>query len=217
MLLAANGGNDLSGEIVRANNVGHSTGLIQIDLPPAVDLAVASVSTPAAAEVGASASFTYTVQNLSSTAAQGEWYDTIYLSADTHWDANDQLVGRVLHSGGVAGNGSYSETLTSPVPAAVPGDYHVIVRTDIRNNLPEVGENNNQGVSAGTVAVEVPMLTLGVAAAGELRTGETAYYRFTVGAGETVRVAFSTDSMTSVNDLFVRFAEIPSLGQFAET
>ncbi len=217
VLVAADGGHALSDETIRANNIGHSGSLIQVNLPPAVDLAVASVSAPTIAEVGGTASFSYTVNNLSSTAAQGAWYDAVYLSADTQWDVNDQLVGRVLHSGGVAGNGSYSETLTTSAPAVVPGDYHVIVRSDIRNNTPESDESNNQAVSAGTVSVDVPVLTLGAPATGELQSGETAYYRFTVGAGETVRVALVTDSATAVNDLFVRFGEMPSLGQYDET
>jgi hypothetical protein len=67
------------------------------------------------------------------------------------------------------------------------------------------------------VAVDVSTLTLGTPTTGILGSGQDAYYRFTVNAGETVRVSLSTDTPGSVNDLFVRYGQVPTIGQFDVT
>ena len=51
--------------------------------------------------------------------------------------------GRVHHTGDVVGGSSYTETLTAPLPGVTPGDYHLLVRSDIRNHIPESDETNN--------------------------------------------------------------------------
>ena len=48
------------------------------------------------------------------------------------------------------------------VPGVVPGSYRVIVRADLRNNIPETDEANNVMASADDVNVDVPVLTVGV-------------------------------------------------------
>ena len=64
------------------------------------------------------------------TAAQGDWYDSVYLSADGTLDPADTLLGRVHHVGDLAGNSSYSETLVAPLPALPDGNFKVILVAD---------------------------------------------------------------------------------------
>jgi RHS repeat-associated protein len=52
---------------------------------------------------------------------------------------------------------------------------------------------------------------------GDLVSGETAYYRFSADAGETLRVSLSTDTPASVNDIFLRYGEVPTIGLFDAT
>ena len=73
--------------------------------------------------------------------------DSIYLSADGIWDINDPLIGRVTHVGDVEGGASYTESLTAALPGVVPGDYQIIIRSDILNRIPETDETNNIGGS----------------------------------------------------------------------
>ena len=51
--------------------------------------------------------------NRDDNAAQGRWTDAVYLSSDTAWDVGDILLGKVDHSGDVAGHSSYGGSLTA--------------------------------------------------------------------------------------------------------
>ena len=98
-----------------------------------------------------------------SSTARGTWFDSIYISADATWDLNDAVFGRVQHSGDVAGGSSYSNSLTAALPGVLPGNYHVIIRSDILNNIVESNEANNIGASLDRVSIDATALTLGVA------------------------------------------------------
>ncbi|GAG53476.1 unnamed protein product, partial [marine sediment metagenome] len=100
------------------------------------------------------------------------------------------------------------------MPPVVPGDYHIIVRTDIRNNVRESNETNNSGTSAETIAVDVIELTLGVPYSSQLSTGAEHYYKVTVGAGEDMLVTLDSASTTSANELYVRYEGMPDRGYY---
>ena len=79
--------------------------------------------------------------------ALGDWYDSAYFECQPILDPSAALLGRVHHSGDVAGLSSYSETLTAPVPNLADGGYHVIVVVDSRGLVPDTKRSNNTGVS----------------------------------------------------------------------
>ncbi|HVX63672.1 MAG TPA: carboxypeptidase regulatory-like domain-containing protein, partial [Pirellulales bacterium] len=123
--------------------------------------------------------------------------------------------GRVHHTGGVAANGSYSETLTAPLPGVSPGTYYVVLRSDIRNQVPETDETNNLSVSAQT-SLDVPEIiagTPGSPVVGSLTQGGSAYYKVTVDAGQTLQFTLSDAQANDVNGLYVSFGQTPSPGQ----
>ncbi len=184
---------------------------LQVALPAVVDLSIGTVSVPATALVGSDANFVYTVTNTSTASEQGSWYDALYLSSDGTWSISDPLIGEVLHSGGIAGDGSYTGTLTAPVPGVTAGSYDVIVRTDIGS---EDAGTNATGASNRAVAVGLPALTIGTPASGTLTTGGSVYYAVTVPAGQTLNLELSSDSRASVNNIYVRYGALPTTGQF---
>ena len=206
----------VTGETAFANNVSAPRG-IQLALPPASDLAVQSVNVPASAVVGVATSIGFTVSNLSGSTAQGAWTDALYLSADDRWDLGDRLLGRVEHYGDVRVGGSYSGSLNVLLPNVAEGSYRVILRSDIRNVLPEANEANNLGVSVGSINVTVPELALGGSVTGTLGQGKTLLYRFNNSGDETLRFKLDSSSDLSVNDLFVSYGRAPTLGQFDAT
>ena len=119
-----------------------------MDLPPVSDLVVTTVNPPAGlVMVGETNTITYTVLNQSAATVSGRWEDSVYLSADPTWDINDALLGKVTVARNLGPWESYSGSLTSQIPGVLPGNYYVIVRTDIRNYIPESDEGNNLGVS----------------------------------------------------------------------
>ncbi|MEQ8785303.1 MAG: CARDB domain-containing protein [Pirellulaceae bacterium] len=196
------------------DNAGYDGSSLDVALPAPVDLAVGVITVPATGEPGQSASFTYQIDNLGSEAALGSWTDTLYLSSDDAWDVNDVRLGSVLHLGDVAGGGSYSETLIAPLPGVVPGQYHVIVRSDIRNQIIEGDESNNVGGSLQQVVLDVPALTLGVAANGSLAEDQFVYYKVEVPGGEALQIQFDSASADAANELYLRYGAMPSRTEY---
>jgi transglutaminase-like putative cysteine protease len=121
--------------------------------PPA-DLDVAIDNFPSNGFVGEEFSITYTVEENSGNAAPAdEWVDVIFFSEDEIFDPLDTEIGSIEHTGGLAANGSYSETLTSPALNVTPGDYHIIVFADRRGQSADTDRLNNVEISATTTEV----------------------------------------------------------------
>ncbi|MBV9123757.1 MAG: hypothetical protein JO112_10405, partial [Planctomycetes bacterium] len=167
----------------------------------APDLAVVSVTAPANATIGQTATFSYTVQNNGSATPIASWVDSVYLSATPTLDPaavtlsdtttgpliDPVLVARVSHTGAVAANGMYSQTLKDvPVPALPPGSYYLVVVADSQTLVPDSDRTNNVGASSNQVAVDVPALTLGLPTSGTIALNQDLYYRVDVPAGQDV-------------------------------
>lgn len=202
------------------NNYTRTQSAIQVILPPPVDLVVSSITVPDSAIAGDSVQINWTVTNQGANTAQGQWTDALYLSADTLWSLEDPHIGNALHTGGLEPGqtylvaykldiADYIGTLEGDLPGVVPGDYHVIVRTDIRNNVSEVDETNNAGTSADTTSVHVVALALGVPHSAQLNTGDKDYCRVQVGEGEDLRIVLNTEDDSAYTELYVRYGEIP--------
>lgn len=214
VLVVADAGETVNERGEEWNNVGSDPLAVQVILLPPVDLVVGTITIPANAIPGQNATFVYTVTNLGVNTACCSWADNLYLSADDRWDIGDAYVRRAIHNGPVAGGHSYSNSLTAPLPGVVPGDYHVILRTDILNQIPEYSEANNIGASLNEVWVDVERLTFGVPAHGSIVQDQSVFYRFDATNGQTVRLRFTASSPDSVNELFVRFGQMPTRGQY---
>jgi subtilase family serine protease len=196
------------------DNVGQDAGFTQVALAPPADLVVGEIDIPVNGIPGQLATIEYSVENQGTNPALGGWFDSIYLSTDDSWDINDALFGVEYHYGTVAGGSSYTGSVTAALPGLTPGSYKVIIRSDIRNYIPESDETNNIGASLVGVALDVEELALGVADTGNLNWGQAVYYKFTVGEGETVRVKLDSLGTAIANELYVRFGAMPTRGQF---
>src|SRR5262249_37256227 len=130
--------------------------------------------------------------------------------ADGVWDVNDRLLGRVRHSGALAAGGSDTFTLQADLPPVTPGTYHVIVRTDIFNDVYETNRANNTKASADLIEVQAQELHLGVPLDAALSTGQEQIYQVRVGLGQTLRVALTAGSADSAHELFLRYGEAPT-------
>jgi RHS repeat-associated protein len=212
--VVTDGGNAVYERLGEINNVSYDGFSAEIILPPPVDLVAGTVTVPVNGTPGQNATISYTVNNQSTNEAIGTWEDTIYLSSDKQWDVNDSFFGRVSQTGPVAGGGSYSKTVTATLPGVATGDYNVIVRSDIRNYIPESNEANNIKASLDDFAVDVESLELGTPDTGTLGQGQSVYYRVDVPAGETLLLSFDSQSTAAANELYIRYGDIPSRGQF---
>jgi hypothetical protein len=51
-----------------------------------------------------------------------------------------------------------TRSLSFTMPGLTPGDYHIIVRTDVNNNIFETNETNNTTASASRMFIDLPEL-----------------------------------------------------------
>ncbi|HEX7097138.1 MAG TPA: CARDB domain-containing protein, partial [Acidimicrobiales bacterium] len=195
------------------NNASPSPDPLLVELPPPSDLQVSGIQVPATGTSGQPVSVTFTVTNAAGVALSGSWSDAVYLSKDGTWDLGDRLLGRVAHStGGVPleVGASYEGTLAAPLPPAKAGQYRIIVRPDIFNEVYEgppedPRERNNSGASADAMSVSVAELHLGAPLDTTLSPGELRLYRIAVGANETLRVSLDSSADDAQNELYVRY------------
>ncbi|HEY7599778.1 MAG TPA: PPC domain-containing protein, partial [Candidatus Limnocylindrales bacterium] len=123
-----------------------------------------------------------------------------------------RLLGRSAFSGSLEVGASYTGQVDAVLPPAKAGQYRLIVRPDIFNQVYEgVDEGNNFGASADVVNVTVPLLHLGVPLDTTLSPGELRLYRIAgVAGGETLRVRLDSTEDDSANELYVRYGAVPS-------
>ncbi|MUH00351.1 hypothetical protein F7734_52020 [Scytonema sp. UIC 10036] len=201
------------------NNLNYDRNSVQVSLPNPTDLSVGTITVPVNAVPGLDATISYRINNTGPNAAQGIWHDSIYLSADDKWDINDTFFGRSQAPVNyVASPGNeysyYDNSITAPLPGVVRGDYHVIVKSDIRNAIVENDENNNIGGSLEKVSIDVESLQLGVSKTGTLFQKQSAYYKIDVAQGETLQVTFDSLADNAFNELYIRYGEVPSQTEF---
>lgn len=89
----------------------------------------------------------------------------------------------MTHSGEVGGGQNYTSELVTTLPAVDVGQYYVIVRADVRNQVRESDDTNNALTSFNTMNVDVPELQLGVPLNTTLQTGQERYHKVNVPAG----------------------------------
>ncbi len=191
------------------NNVTVSAQPISISHLPPADLVVGDITIPVNGELNQNATINFSVTNAGAFAARAGWFDAIYFSSDDKWDIDDGYFGRVQRTTDVAAGATYSASLTAPLPGVLPGNYKVIIRSDIRNNVIEANEDNNLKGSLNSVALDAPALTLGVARAGTVSKGGAVYYKVTVPAGETVAIEFDGLVAAGATELYSSYNAMP--------
>jgi hypothetical protein len=193
-----------------SNNATPTATPLRIDQPPPADLQVTTITAPGSALSGSAVEITWTVTNTGDNPASGSWTDTAYLSSDSSWDIGDLPIGTVTFSGTVAGHGgTYTATLDANLPPATPGQYRILVRADVFDEVIESSEFNTT-TSADVLSVTVPELHLGVPLATTLDAGQDRLYQVTVRQGDTLRVELTSPSTAGANELFLRYGALPT-------
>ena len=174
----------------------------------AADLAVTSVSAPATFTPGQSGPITWKVINDGATVG-GEWTDSVYLSTNGTVNAGDLLLGRVVHTSGLASGASYTGSLTPTFPAAA-GTYEVVVVIDSTLAVPDTNRATLVGASSPIVS-SLPALTLGGSVTGTLSAGEDLLYTLNIPGGTDVRVSAVLQA-PAITDLEISRGAVPSSG-----
>lgn len=191
---------------------------ITIVVPAASDLIVQSIAVPDTVLLGYTIDTAkWIVQNSSSNAAAGVSADGIYLSKNTALDSADVLIGiknKFINMGPLATDTIRLQPMVNNV---TEGIYHVLVKTDLLNNIVETDKNNNVTAAAKTVYVKVKELALGVEESNTLQTIGR-YYKLRIPdslRGSTILLTLKTgDSLTMRNEMYVGGSYVPSPAQF---
>jgi len=205
------------------NNATAAEQPIIVETPPPADLKVSNVVVPANANVGDDIQINYTVINDSVNTAYGRWTDALYLSSDNAWDLGDTLLGKVDHVGDLGSQGSYSGLLKAKLPPLKDGNWRIVVRPDLYNevyegkitytptglNLPP-GEANNRIASGSTLQVQVPALAVASPLQTTMTSGQARLYKISVASGETLRVTLDSSAADGSNELYIRYGDIPT-------
>lgn len=226
LLLATNQGQSVFEGQGENNNV--LVQEIDIQTAPPGNLVVSDVVVPDMGVPGEELVVSWEIQNTGLNTVKGFMFDAVYLSADTVWQVSDPLLGVELRNVDLAPGASFSidkkvdlaeifladaaGNITGEFPGLPPGEYHAIVRTDIRNNFQETNESDNATASTGTIATDIQALALESSVETALPAGASRYYRVEVPDGiETFRLSVETDAANAGNELYVSKDVVPSL------
>ncbi len=143
------GTNTDGGSLVEANEANNIRSLA-LALPTKPDLVVSNVSVGTIvlnANSSKSIPVTYSVTNAGGAAAQPDWYDQAYLSADAVLDTADQnLSGYAYRSTALAAGASYTVTATFTTrTTTAPGNYTLFIKADGHGPTLGVGTNTDAG------------------------------------------------------------------------
>ncbi|WP_334399784.1 CARDB domain-containing protein [Bradyrhizobium sp. AZCC 2289] len=201
------------------NNATASAQPVLLDLPPPADVVVDSINSPQSAKIGDTIGVSWIGRNQSDNPAAGTWTDSVYLSSDPVWSIDDTLLGRTSFTGTLTKNQTYTSSLSALVPPTKLGQYYLIVRSDIYNQVNEgpangEGERNNFAVAANALSLDVDEIHLGVPYQTTLSTGQTRLLRVTVPLGQTLQVSLTSNVQNASNELFLRYGDVPSGFQY---
>ncbi|MDB5337904.1 MAG: repeat-associated core domain protein, partial [Planctomycetaceae bacterium] len=177
------------------------------------NISAQSVTPPANGTVGQNVTIPYTVTNNDAIAITGDWTDSVYLSSDTTFGADDVLVARVPHVGGLAANGSYNGQANAVLPNVIDGDYHVIVIADTAGQVPDTNRTDNTLASTGVFHVSVPTLAFNSPINSTIANGQERLYRLDIPSGTDVLLSTSF-AVPIEADVLVGFGHIPTAGNF---
>ena len=208
LLMMANANNDPY-EINHANNM--EAVAVNVTVPLPGDLIVTDVVCQNSIVSGNVLHAVWTIKNIGDNPISGNGLRSlVYVSADTVFDANDRLLGRVtsdnIHLGVDA---TMQQSMDARLTGVAAGDYYLIVKTDVTNAFNEVSDDNNMGRTIDPFAVTIRPLPFNTDVYDTLINDEVSDYMLTVGdqVSQTVRIhVTSEDSLLgAVNMIYATY------------
>src|SRR5690606_30225150 len=111
---------------------------------------------------GDTAMLVWETRNIGANPASGIFREVIYLSTDTIWQVDDEVIGMLDNPIYLSPGMSMTRSAALPVRNVTNGQYHTMVRTDARNNIAESNEANNEGASYERTHVDIEEIFLDV-------------------------------------------------------
>jgi len=175
--------------------------------PPPTDLIVEDIIVADTGIVGKQLNVQWTVKNIGQNPGQGNMKDIIYLSSDTIVDIDDPIL--LLHKDYINLIPLAKETrnATVTIPGSALGDYHILVYTDVKNNIYESDDDNNASYS-NSIYLDVKKLPFDVLTHDTLFNSRDLNYRVEVPdtlKGETMLTTLKADSVNGINEMYLSY------------
>ena len=203
--------NDIYEAGAENNNYGYS--VIAITQLPACDLITRSIIAPDTIVASAEATISWQLKNASVNPALGNTREAVYLSEDTVYDDDDPLVGVVKNDISIQAGDSISHFIKTNINGAFAGYNYVLVRADLSNNINELDETNNIGVSAHPIFIKVKDLPIETSTPDLINNNQFLYYKIDVPdslIGATLLVSMEADTPKGNTELYVSANRAPS-------
>lgn len=191
--------------------------LLSQDFDPtllAADLRVTQITVqPTSVAAGSLMQVQFTVQNQSDAAIDAGWIDTVYLSTNQTWDSSDVPLARIIRESGLAAGSQYTRSVSMSLPfvsGLIPGQWHIVVRTDSRNQVPETDNVNNVESTPFVVAIPVTPLQINVPVQGEIQSDQALYFQLDSPPDRIVALTLTGLASDGVIELYVKRNGIPT-------
>ncbi|MCX6270606.1 MAG: cohesin domain-containing protein [Bacteroidetes bacterium] len=186
--------------------------VIQVIKPLPCDLVISSLTAPSIAICGDTVNVGWEIANNSVNPVSGFMKQGVYLSNDQVFDNRDVLIGFIYESVQIPPQGSINQSVAIEIPGVTIGNYYLMVKADILNNIPELNENNNLAVSPNPVIIDVKNLPLETATSDQLSDYKNLYFKIIIPSGyqkESLLITLKADSIDGNNEVYARFEKIP--------
>lgn len=186
---------------------------LNVIAPPPADLIVKNILVPDSVLAGQSATISWITENTGANPANGQFRELVYLSSDTIWQVEDEVIGIVDGTISLGAGSSVNRNLNVPYNRVTNGDYHTIIRTDARNNILESNEDNNLTSSVDKTNVDIEEIFLDTPHEDSLVAGVFRYFKVEVpaeAAGRNMVITLKGDSLSGVNEIYAKYNAVPT-------
>lgn len=215
LLLKTDATNKIYEPGAKANN--ESKALIDISRPDPCDLVIDEIRFPEKVNNDDAFRFSMKIKNIGDNKVNGKMKDMVYFSRDNKWDLTDIPIrefDRLVNlDAGMALGTYYTETL----PYTVAGNYYLLGKTDVYDNIYEVSDSNNFYNSLSQIHINVPKLELNGKVNFTTKDEEPKVYKLEVPASannESVLIKLSSAQQTAINEMYVRKGEVPTRTEY---
>jgi PKD repeat protein len=203
---------DVIYELNQANNIKQQSVAVYRPLP--CDLIVENVNAVAEITSGQQTEVSWTIKNDSNYPMEGVLSDGIYFSKDPLWDISDYYVGSVSGDIVLMPGEIITKTMYGLINRIPEGEYYVIIKTNLQNNIIESSYDNNAGTALATTTIRFE--DLGVNASGQADT-KIKYYQITVDEsleGQTLALNLTGDNNKRDIGLYVAHNAVPTVAEY---
>lgn len=203
---------------------------VRLAAQPLCDLQPEGVEAADSAYAGRDLELNWEVRNNGPGAISGMLRQGAFLSMDTTWDASDQLLEVLdtlvaiepeathptifkMHISATAVQTAVSR-LGTVLPGALPGDYHLIIRTDLSNAFRETNESNNTSASSSRIALGLITLHLGETASDSLSSTHWSYFQADPGVDSDLKLTISIPGYLGQITIFGSSQVFPTASTF---